>query len=171
MGKKALKTREKREIRLKINFIFVQKSKQWGSTIYQKSSKTSFVTLRMNVNGRRYKKTLKCVNKYMFNPLIAFEPICNYTGSWSDYIDWHSVEELLWRLDFRRKFVFTVANREEWRLKFCVDWRNILLFDAFYRFLLCTRVPCFKPQWKPVGFDGLKTHRSPYVSGRWYLEV
>ena len=124
----------------------------------------SVVFTRHNMWSKRYRK-------YMLNPLIAFEPICNYTGSWSDYIDWHSVEELLWRLDFRRKFVFTVANREEWRLKFCVDWRNILLFDAFYRFLLCTRVPCFKPQWKPVGFDGLKTHRSPYVSGRWYLEV
>ena len=113
----------------------------------------------------------KKYRKYQPNPMIEFEPMCNYAGRWEDVIDWHSVEELLWRLDFRRKFVFRVANRREWRTKFKEDWRNIILFDGFYRFLLCTRVPCFKPQWKPVGFDGIKTYRSPYICGRWYVEL
>ena len=128
-----------------------------------KSMCLSGIFVRHNMWSKKYRM-------YMLNPLIAFEPICNYTDGWQDIVDWHSVEELLWRLDFRRKFVFTVAKRGQWRLKFAEDWKNILLFDGFYRFLLCTRVPCFKPQWKPVGFTGLKTFRSPYVSGRWFLE-
>ena len=77
--------------------------------------------------------------EYRQNPFEVFEPIRNYTGSWADYFDWHSVQELLWRLDFRR-------------------------------FLLYTRVPCFKPLWKPCGFNCLKSYRSPFLSARWFLE-
>jgi len=107
---------------------------------------------------------------YIPNPLIEFEPIQNYTGSWADYIDWHVVQELMWRLDFRRKFVKLVHSRQEWRALFKADWRNITLFDNFYCFLLYTRVPCFKPLWKPCGFDCLKSHRSPFLSARWWLD-
>jgi len=107
---------------------------------------------------------------YIPNPLQEFEPIRNFTGSWSDYFDWHAVQELLWRLDFRRKFVRLVNSRSDWRMLFKRNWRNIEVFDHFYRFLLYTRVPCFKPLWKPCGFDALTSFRSPYVSARWWVE-
>ena len=108
--------------------------------------------------------------EYIPNPLHTFEPICNYTGQWKDYVDWHAVEELLWRLDFRRKFVKNLYSRVQWFEKFGQSWCNIAAFDNFYRFLLCTRVPCFKPLYKPQGFSCLKSYRSPYISARWLLE-
>ena len=104
------------------------------------------------------------------NPLRCFEPICNYTGLWKDIIDWHAVKELLYRLDFRRKFVKVGGTRAEWFGKFQRNWLSIGTFDSFYRFLLCTRVPCFKPLWRPVGFSCLSSWHSPYVSARWLLE-
>jgi hypothetical protein len=108
--------------------------------------------------------------EFIPSPLLAFEPIQNYTGFWGDYIDWHAVQELMWRLDFRRKFVKLMRSREEWRRLFRNDWRTILLFDSFYRFLLYTRVPCFKPLWKLCGFNCLKSFRSPFQSARWWLD-
>jgi hypothetical protein len=107
--------------------------------------------------------------EYLPSPLIRFEPIQNFSHNWQDYIDWHAVQELLWRLDFRRKFVKLVHSRREWRKLFKENWANIVLFDGFYRFLLYTRVPCFKPLWKPCGFNHLKSYRSPFVSARWWL--
>jgi len=104
------------------------------------------------------------------NPLRRFEPIRNYTGSWADYIDWHSVQEFLWRLDFRRKFVKLVNSRSGWRALFKESWKNIIIFDNFYRFLLYTRVPCFKPVCKPQGFSCLQSYRSPVISARWFLQ-
>ena len=108
--------------------------------------------------------------EFLRSPLFEFEPIQNYTGSWADYIDWHAVQEFLWRLDFRRRFVKLVHTRREWRLLFKEDWQNIVMLDAFYRFLLYTRVPCFKPLWKPLGFTCMKSCRSPFRSARWWLE-
>ena len=105
------------------------------------------------------------------SPLIKFEPIQNYTGAWADYIDWHAVQELLWRLDFRRKYVKLVHSREEWRVLFKLDWRNIVFFDNFYCFLLYTRVLCFKPLWKACGFSCLSSYRSPFRSARWWLNA
>jgi len=109
-------------------------------------------------------------SEYRSSPLVEFEPIQNYTGCWADYIDWHSVQEFLWRLDFRRRFVKLVYTRGEWRLLFKEDWQNILLLDAFYRFLLYTRVPCFKPLWLECGFNCMKSWRSPFRSAQWWLE-
>ena len=104
------------------------------------------------------------------NPLICFEPIQNYSGSFADLVDWHAVQELLWRLDFRRRFVKLVNTREQWRTLFKKDWRNIESFDAFFRFLVYTRVECFKPLWKTTGFAALASYRSPFVSARWWLD-
>ncbi len=109
--------------------------------------------------------------EFIPNPLIEFEPIQNFSGYWGDYIDWHAVQELLWRLDFRRKFVKLVSSREEWRKGFKRDWTTIRMFDHFYHFLLYTRVPCFKPLWKPCGFNCLKSYRSPFQSARWWLDI
>ena len=106
---------------------------------------------------------------FLPSPLHAFEPICNFTGLWQDYIDWHSVQELLWRLDFRRKFVKLVHSRQDWRALFHQNWRNIQRFDDFYNFLLYTRVECFKPLWKPCGFACLKSYNSPFLSARWWV--
>jgi hypothetical protein len=108
--------------------------------------------------------------KYMPSPLIKFEPIRNFTNSWGDYIEWHAVKELIWRLDFRRMYVRWLYTREQWRTKLKENWKEIEVFDGFYKFLLYTRVPCFKPIWKNSGFNSLKTHRSPHVSARWWLD-
>ena len=108
--------------------------------------------------------------EYIPNPLCCFEPIQNFTGTWADFVDWHSVQELLWRLDFRRRFVKLVNTREQWRQLFKKSWKNIASFDAFYCFLLYTRVECFKPLWKTTGFAALTSYRSPFVSARWWFE-
>ena len=129
-----------------------------------KSMDVSAVFLRRDMWSLKYKRFLP-------NPLQSFEPIANFTGAWSDFVDWHSVQELLWRLDFRRKFVKVVASRMQWREKFNQDWKNIVLFDGFYRYLLSSRVPCFKPIWKPVGFSCLQSYRSPHISARWFLRM
>ena len=109
--------------------------------------------------------------EYIPNPLCCFEPIQNFTGTWADFVDWHSVQELLWRLDFRRRFVKLVNTREQWRQLFKKSWKNIASFDAFYCFLLYTRVECFKPLWKTTGFTALASFRSPFVSARWWIET
>jgi hypothetical protein len=107
--------------------------------------------------------------EFLPTPLVRFEPIRNFTDEWSDYFDWHTVQELLWRLDFRRKFVKLPWSRDQWREMFHKDWRNIAQFDAYYHFLLYTRVPCFKPLWKPLGFSCLQSFSSPFLSARWWL--
>ena len=110
-------------------------------------------------------------NRYMPNPLLEFQPICNFTGAWGDYFDWHSVQSFLWRLDFRKRFVrMLVKTREDWRLSFKRNWRNIQLFDDFFHFLLYTRVSCFKPLWEKVGFQDIQSVRSPYISANWWLQ-
>ena len=106
---------------------------------------------------------------YLPSPLLEFEPICNFTGRWADYIDWSAVQEILFRLDYRRKWVNFVHSRDEWRKMFERDWRNIEQFDSFFRFLMYTNVDCLKPLWKKCGFDCLKSYGYPYVSGRWWL--
>lgn len=108
--------------------------------------------------------------QYIPSPLKKFEPIANFTGEWTDYIDWHTVQELMWRLDFRRKAVKYVGSRQTWRTMFKDDWTSVQVFDSFYRFLLYTRVPCFKPLWSTIRFDHLKSYMSPVVSARWWLE-
>jgi len=112
----------------------------------------------------------KKYQEYLPSPLVIFEPIQNFAGYWADYIDWHSVQELLWRLDFRLRYVKFANTRDGWRAAFKRNWQNIWVFNAFYRFLLYTRVPCFKPVWKPCAFNNLKTYRSPYISARWYVD-
>ena len=141
-------------------WVNVEKDLKWCNHVVQ-----------MNISPV-FTRTFMWSSKYMEyipNPLLEFEPIQNYTGHWGDYVDWHSVSELLWRLDFRRKFVKLVYSREEWRLLFKRNWTNIEMFDSFYRFLLYTRVPCFKPNWKPCGFNCLQSVRSPYLSAQWWL--
>ena len=107
--------------------------------------------------------------EYLPSPLVKFEPIRHF-GEWRDYIDWNAVQEFLWRLDFRRRFVRTISTRDGWRARLKKNWRDIKIFDDFFRFLLYTRVPCFKPIWKPVGFHAIKSYRSPMYSADWWLQ-
>ena len=51
---------------------------------------------------------------FLPSPLDVFLPIRQYTGRWSDMIDWHAVNELLYRLDYRRKLVKMGGTRHEW---------------------------------------------------------
>jgi hypothetical protein len=124
--------------------------------------KLSSVFLRDVMWSQRYKV-------FIPPPWVQFEPICNYTGAWYDCMDWHVVQEVLWRLDFRLRFVKMMNTRQEWRMAFKRDWKAIQSFDCFYRFLLYTRVRCFKPIWKRIGFSQLVTYRSPFWSARWFL--
>ena len=138
--------------------------------IVEKDLKICEMVMQMNISPvftRRIMWSAMYMD-YIPNPLLEFEPIQNYTGFWGDYIDWHAVNELLWRLDFRRKFVKMIYSRTEWRLLFKASWKNIEMFDSFYRFLLYTRVPCFKPLWKPCGFNCLQSIRT-FVSARWWV--
>ena len=128
-----------------------------------KSLKISSVFLRQQMWSLKYKR-------YIPNPLTTFEPICNYTGEWFDFIDWCSVQEMLWRLDFRRKIVRIVQTRDGWRKILMKNWRNIKVLDEFYKFLLYTQVNCFKPSCKPVRFNCLQSYMSPYMCARWWLQ-
>ena len=107
---------------------------------------------------------------FLPNPLVVFRPIQQFTGRWSDMIDWHAVNELLYRLDFRRKFVRVAGTRHEWFQKFRNNWLNICLFDSFFRVMLHSAIPCFKPTYQEQRFNCLGTFRSPFWSARWILE-
>ena len=107
---------------------------------------------------------------FLPSPLEVFEPINRYTNRWSDMIDWHAVNELMFRLDFRRKFGKVGGTRDQWFCKFRLNWTSIHLFDAFYQVLLYTQVPCFKPLYLPQGFNCLSSWHSPFQSARWILE-
>ena len=96
------------------------------------------------------------------SPLVVFEPICNLCNRWNDLIDWGVVDEVLWRLDFRRKFVKCMKTRTQWRVQLSKNWESIQLFDNFYIFLLITNVPCFKPCWENVGFNQMKRFHGPF---------
>ena len=106
---------------------------------------------------------------FLPNPLVVFRPIKQFTGRWSDMIDWHSVNELLHRLDFRRKFVRVAGTRLDWFQKFRSNWLNIRLFDSFFRVMLHSATPCFKPTYQMQRFDSLCTFSSPFWSARWIL--
>lgn len=110
-------------------------------------------------------------DEYMPDPLRQFEPICNLTGSWIDFIDWSAVREILFRLDYRRKWVNFLYSRDEWLLLFNKNWKNIAHFDSFFRFLINTRIDCLKPLWKACGFDCLKSYNTPFRTGRWWLNA
>ena len=95
---------------------------------------------------------------YEVSPIHVFEPISAFSNKWEDVFDWQVVQEMLWRLDFRRRSVRCLFKRHEWVASFCNDWQNIAAFSDFFCFLLYTRVPCFKPVWKSVGFGSLRNY-------------
>ena len=107
---------------------------------------------------------------FLPNPLNVFEPICQYTGRWSDMVDWHAVNELMHRLDFRRRIVRMGGTRRQWFRKFKENWLNIVQFDTFYRVMLHSGVKCFKPTYEVVRLEQLSEFRSPFQSARWLLE-
>ena len=107
---------------------------------------------------------------FLPNPIYCFEPIERYTGKWSDMIDWHAVNELLFRLDYRRTMVRVGGTREQWFDKFRADWTKIRLFDAFYRILLHSRIKIFKPTYAQQRTNQLSSLFSPFQSARWVLE-
>ena len=108
--------------------------------------------------------------RFMPNPLYVFEPIRRFTGRWSDMIDWHAVNELLYRLDYRRKLVRLGGTRRQWFEKFKENWMNVRLFDSFYRVMLNSRVQCFKPLFEVQRFKCLGQMDSPFWSARWLLD-
>ena len=106
---------------------------------------------------------------FLPSPLEVFEPINRYTNRWSDMIDWHAVNELLHRLDYRRRLVRSGGTRHEWFEKFKENWLSVRIFDSFYRAMLNSSIPCFKPTYEQQRFN-LGAMNSPFWSARWLLE-
>ena len=108
--------------------------------------------------------------RYMPSPFLVFEPIEHF-DRWSDIVDWNAVNELLHRLDYRRKFVKIGGTRTEWFDKFRKNWTAVRMFDAFYRVLLHSRVKCFKPTFQTQRTLQLRTgFYSPIQTARWILD-
>ena len=108
----------------------------------------------------------------MFVPsiLYVFEPICRFTGRWGDIIDWHAVNELLYRLDYRRTLVRVGGTRHQWFERFKENWLNVCLFDSFYRLMMNSSIQCFKPTFEQERFAMLSGMNSPFWSARWLLD-
>ena len=104
---------------------------------------------------------------FMPSPLRVFEPIERFTNRWPDLVDWHAVHELLYRLDYRRKFVKFGGTRRQWFDQFREDWTSVRLFDAFYRVLLHSGITCFKPTYEMQRMSQLPI--SSFQSARWLL--
>ena len=107
---------------------------------------------------------------FLPSPLDVFLPIRQYTGRWSDMIDWHAVNELLYRLDYRRRLVNLGGTRNEWFDMFKKNWMNVRVFDAFYRIMLHAPFVCFKPTFERQRSNQLSGMNSPFWSARWLLE-
>lgn len=108
--------------------------------------------------------------QFVASPLHVFEPIHRYTGRWSDIVDWHAVNELLYRLDYRRRIVKVGGTRLQWFQKFKRNWLNVRQFDTFYRIMLHSQIRCFKPTYEQQRVEQLASWNSPYGSARWLLE-
>lgn len=106
---------------------------------------------------------------FMPSPLSIFEPIERFTDRWRDLVDWHAVNELLFRFDYRRSFVKYAGSRHDWFVKFRDDWTTVRLFDAFYRVLLHSGIKCFKPTYEVQRMSQLSDGHSPFRSARWLL--
>ena len=77
-------------------------------------------------------------------PLRVYEPIEHF-GGWDRLFDWFMVDEVLFRLDFRKKAVNYLGSREHWRESVTTDWKEVFRFNDFYRDTLKNGVP-----WKPT---------------------
>ena len=105
---------------------------------------------------------------FLSSPLIVFLPIRQFTGRWSDMVDWHAVNELLFRLDYRRRVVSIAGTRHEWFMKFKLNWQTIRLFDAFYRIVIQSGLPCFKPLYRSQRVEQLSGWDC-FTTARWLL--
>ena len=108
--------------------------------------------------------------QFVQSPLRVFEPIHCFTSRWSDIVDWHAVNELLHRLDYRRHIVKTFGTRHEWFKKFKQNWQTVRQFDMFYRLMLHSQVLCFKPTYEKQRVTELSSWNSPFTSARWLLD-
>lgn len=101
-----------------------------------------------------------CVHKrrYVANPLRVFRPIMWFGNIWRYVFNWECVEEVLYRLDFRKNGVREMGTREQWskRLR---NWRNILYFDGFFTLMALLPNP-FKPTFRTQRFEGCSFERS-----------
>ena len=108
---------------------------------------------------------------FLPSPLMVFEPLNQLTGRWSDLVDWNVVNELMFRLDYRRALVRMGGTRSQWFAKFKENWMQICLFDAFYRLLLHSTERIYKPTYTTLRAGQLTAGlNSPIYSARWVLE-
>lgn len=107
-----------------------------------------------------FKLNVWCVHKrrYVANPLRVFRPIMWFGNIWRLVFNWECVEEVLYRLDFRKGGVREMGTREQWsrRLR---NWRNILYFDGFFTLMALLTNP-FKPTFRTQRFEGCSFERS-----------
>ena len=108
--------------------------------------------------------------QFVPSPLRVFQPIHLFTDRWSDIVDWHAVNELLYRLDYRRRTVKAFGTRHEWFKKFKQNWQTVRHFDMFYRLMLHSSVMCFKPTYELQRVTELSSWNSPFTSARWLLD-
>ena len=143
------------------NWCETEKSLQMCETIA--SLDISPVFLRLKMWSWKFRSFLP-------SPLMVFRPIRQFTGRWSDMIDWHAVNELLYRLDYRRSLVRAGGTRHEWFDMFKKNWLNVRVFDTFYRIMLHAPIQCFKPTFEQERFAMLSGMNSPFWSARWLLD-
>ena len=101
---------------------------------------------------------------------MSFALAATGKARWSDMVDWHAVNELLFRLDYRRRLVKIAGSRKDWFRKFRENWLNVRLFDSFYRVMLHRQQECFKPIYATERFSCLGQMSSPFWSARWLLD-
>ena len=77
-------------------------------------------------------------------PLRVFEPI-NVFGGWHRLFDWMMVDEVLFRMDFRKKVVKYLGTREHWQDLVLKDWMNFFSFSEFYKGVVKGRTIPWKP--------------------------
>ena len=100
-----------------------------------------------------------CVRRrrYVANPLRVFRPIL-WFGNRRCIFNWTCVQEVMFRLDFRKNGVREMGTREQWisRLR---NWRNILYFDGYFTLMAMLQSP-FKPTYRTQRFQGVSFERS-----------
>ena len=83
---------------------------------------------------------------YVVTPLDRYYPLAQLS-SYKQMFDHYRIEQVVERLDFRKKQVKVWGNRWQW-MKFLKDWTFYGLFAEFYRNMLKSGRQVVKPMYK-----------------------
>ena len=95
-------------------------------------------------------------------PLRVFAPICEF-GGWDRLFDWTMVDEVLFRLDFRKRVVNYLGSREHWRTMVNECWMEIFNFSQFYKEVMQNKQVPWKPTYMCECIVDFKTDMEPCV--------